>query len=29
MVNGTFLIRDEELDTKAMPGKPVRGLIRT
>jgi N-acyl-D-glutamate deacylase len=25
LVNGTFLIRDEELDTKAMPGRPVRG----
>lgn len=28
MVNGTFLIRDEELDTTAMPGQPVRGQIR-
>lgn len=28
IVNGTFLIRDEKLDTKAMPGQPVRGPIR-
>ena len=28
IVNGTFLIRDEELDTKAMPGQPIRGQIR-
>jgi N-acyl-D-glutamate deacylase len=27
LVNGTFLIRDEELDTKAMPGRPVRGPV--
>ena len=27
IVNGTFLIRDEELDTNAMPGQPVRGKI--
>ena len=27
MVNGTFVIRDQELDTKAMPGKAVRGPI--
>ena len=24
LVNGTFLIRDEQLDTEALPGKPVR-----
>jgi hypothetical protein len=24
MVNGTFLIRDEQLDTEAFPGRPVR-----
>ncbi len=24
IVNGTFLIRDEKLDDKAMPGQPVR-----
>ena len=29
MVNGTFVIRDEELDTKAMPGQAVRGQIRS
>ena len=28
IVNGTFLIKDEELDTKAMPGQAVRGPIR-
>ena len=28
IVNGTFLIRDEELDPKAMPGQPIRGPIR-
>ncbi len=28
MVNGTFVIRDQALDTKAMPGQPVRGPIR-
>ena len=28
IVNGNFLIRDAELDTKAMPGQPVRGPIR-
>lgn len=27
LVNGTFLIRDAELDTKAMPGQPIRGEI--
>ena len=26
IVNGKFLIRDEELDTKAMPGRAVRLL---
>ena len=28
IVNGNFLIRDTELDTKAMPGQAVRGPIR-
>ena len=28
MVNGTFVIRDAELDTTAMPGREVRGPIR-
>ena len=28
IVNGNFLIRDEKLDTKAMPGQPIRGPIR-
>ena len=28
MVNGTFLIRDAELDPQVMPGKQVRGPIR-
>jgi len=28
IVNGTFLIRDEELDTEAMPGRAVRSPIR-
>ena len=28
LVNGTFLIRDEQLDTEAFPGKPVRRPIR-
>jgi hypothetical protein len=28
IVNGTFLIRDEELDPKAKPGQPVRAPIR-
>nr|WP_244325644.1 amidohydrolase family protein [Shewanella aestuarii] len=27
LVNGKFLIRDEELDTNALPGKPIRGKI--
>jgi N-acyl-D-glutamate deacylase len=27
LVNGTFLIRDEQLDTEAFPGKAVRGPI--
>jgi N-acyl-D-glutamate deacylase len=27
MVNGTFIIRDEQLDTEAFPGKAVRGPI--
>jgi N-acyl-D-glutamate deacylase len=27
LVNGTFLIRDEQLDTEAFPGKPVRRPI--
>ena len=27
IVNGTFVIRDEKLDTKAMPGQPVRAPI--
>lgn len=28
IVNGTFLIRDEKLETKAMPGQAIRGPIR-
>ena len=28
IVNGNFLIRDEELDTKAMPGQAIRGPIK-
>jgi len=24
LVNGTLLIRDEQLDTEAFPGRPVR-----
>ncbi len=28
LVNGTFVIRDEELDPKAMPGRAVRAPIR-
>ena len=28
IVNGTFLIKDEELDPTAMPGQPIRGPIR-
>ena len=28
IVDGTFLICDEELDTKAMPGQAIRGQIR-
>ena len=28
IVNGTFLIRDEKLDTEAMPGQAVRSPIR-
>ncbi len=28
IVNGTFLIKDEKLDTEAMPGQAVRGPIR-
>ena len=28
IVNGTFLIRDAELDAKAMPGRAVRAPIR-
>jgi hypothetical protein len=27
MVNGTFLIRDEQLDTEAFPGRSVRRPI--
>jgi hypothetical protein len=27
IVNGTFVIRDENLDTKAMPGRAVRAAI--
>jgi hypothetical protein len=27
IVNGTFVIRDEELDTAAMPGRAVRAPI--
>ena len=27
IINGTFLIRDEELDTNALPGKPIRAKI--
>jgi N-acyl-D-glutamate deacylase len=27
LVNGTFLIRDEQLDTNAFPGKPIRGPV--
>ena len=29
LVNGSFLIRDEELDPKAMPGRAVRAPIRS
>jgi N-acyl-D-glutamate deacylase len=28
MVNGTFLIRDEQLDTDAFPGRPVRRPVK-
>jgi N-acyl-D-glutamate deacylase len=28
LVNGSFLIRDEQLDTEAFPGNPVRRPIR-
>ena len=28
MVNGTFLIRDEQLDTEAFPGRPVRRPVK-
>ncbi|WP_434053783.1 MAG: amidohydrolase family protein [Roseibium sp.] len=27
LVNGTFLIRDEEMDTSVMPGQPVRASV--
>jgi N-acyl-D-glutamate deacylase len=27
LVNGSFLIRDEQLDTEAFPGRPVRRLV--
>jgi hypothetical protein len=29
LVNGTLLIRDEQLDTDAFPGKPVRRPINS